>query len=215
VSCVFQVGPADPGLQKESLDAATEAIEAGLLVVIPTETVYGIACRADDPQATRRLFEAKRRPTGLNLPVLCPNEAAAWDIAVRAEAADRLARAFWPGPLTMVLRRTERSRSWWLGDRADSIGVRVPNQPLSSELLARSGPLAATSANLSGQPPTDDPRELIRTFSLAVAVFVLVAPPADPGSGSASTVVDLTSDPMRLLREGAIGAAQVLRVATG
>jgi L-threonylcarbamoyladenylate synthase len=215
MSRVFEVDPENLSGVAEALDAAAEAIDSGLLVVMPTETVYGILCKPDDPQATRRLFEAKHRPTGLNLPVLASTTDVAWEIGEPADVGRRLAQAFWPGPLTMVLGRTERSSPWWLGDRSDSIGVRVPDHPLSLELLVRSGPLAATSANLSGQPTSDDAAELVRTFSEAVAVLVVLAPGATPGSGSASTVVDLTSGPMRLLREGAIGAAQVLRVATG
>ena len=212
---VFEVDPADPSGATEALDAAAEAIDAGLLVVIPTETVYGIACRPDEPRATRRVFEAKRRPTDLNLPILAPTTEVAWGIGEATDAARRLAEAFWPGPLTIVLGRTERSRPWWLGERFDSIGIRVPDQSLSLDLLARSGPLAGTSANLSGTPPSDDADELILSFTDAVAVFVVLAPSVTPGSGSASTVVDLTGESMRLLREGAIGASQVLRAATG
>ena len=213
MSEAFEVDPAEPDLAADTLGAAARALMEGLLVVLPTETVYGLAARPDDPEATRRLFDAKRRPVGLNLPVLAAGAESAWELGVPNEAARRLAAAFWPGPLTLVLQRTERTRSYWLGERVESVGVRVPDHALSLALLRRSGPLAATSANLSGLPAIGDPAEIVRTFGEAVAVYLLAPAGARHPAGEPSSVVDLTSKPMRLLREGAIEARRLLEAA--
>src|SRR5206468_4051928 len=105
MSRVFEVHPEGLGQDSEALDAATVAIRRGDLVVLPTETVYGIAARPDLESATSRLLEAKRRPQGLTLPVLTPATEDAWLVGRPTLAAKALAEAFWPGPLTMVLER--------------------------------------------------------------------------------------------------------------
>ena len=126
---------------------------AGRLVVFPTETVYGIAARPDDP-VRPALFAAKGRPADLNLPVLVADTAGLG--RGRSTPWRALASAFWPGGFTFVLERTQRSRDWSLGDRPDTVAVRVPDHPLSPELLRLSGALATTSANPSGRPPSRD-----------------------------------------------------------
>jgi protein-tyrosine-phosphatase len=126
-------------------DAAAAAL-AGRLIVIPTDTVYGIGTRADDPAATGALFDAKGRPRDLSIAVLVPSVPTAREIAVLDERAAALAARFWPGPLTMILPRTEASRRWDLGSDVRTIGVRVPHHPLALAVLAITGPLAVTSA---------------------------------------------------------------------
>jgi L-threonylcarbamoyladenylate synthase len=214
MSQVYEIDPSRPELSARALEDAAEALAEGQLVVIPTETVYGIAARPDRPEATRMIFQAKGRPLELSLPVLASTTEMAWDLATPTPAAERLAQAFWPGPLTMVLSRTERSRSWWLGERAGSVGVRVPDYRLATALIERAGPLAVTSANLSGRAPIEAPEELVRTLGAAVAVFLLVAPAARWSTAVPSSVVDLTSGAIRLLREGAIPADRLHQVAS-
>jgi L-threonylcarbamoyladenylate synthase len=209
MSEVYEIDPARPDLSVRALDGAAAALAEGHLVVLPTETVYGIAARPDQPEATRLIFEAKGRPPELSLPVLTASTQTAWEVATPTATAERLAEAFWPGPLTMVLARSERSRSWWLGEREASVGVRVPDYRLAAALMERAGPLAVTSANLSGRAPIEAPEELVRTLGAAVDVFLLVAPAARPPAGVPSSVVDLTSGTIRLLREGAIGAERL------
>ncbi|MGH2572021.1 MAG: L-threonylcarbamoyladenylate synthase [Actinomycetota bacterium] len=210
MSEVYEVDPARPEAAGSAIDAAADAIAAGLLVLFPTETVYGIATRPDDHAATARLFEAKRRPPDLNLPVLAANASEAFGVASATGPAERLAASFWPGPLTMVLRRTGRSSPWALGRRPDTIGVRVPDHALSGLLLARSGPLAATSANLSGHPPVEDPEALLATFGQGVAVYVVVAAGSKQPKGTPSTVVDLTGERIRILREEGIDRVHLM-----
>jgi len=209
----------DPGRPDEAaLGQATAALVVGELVVFPTETVYGIAARPDDPSATRRLFVAKRRPSGLNLPVLAPSAEAAWRLANPDARADCLAAAFWPGPLTIVLPRSPVSLPWHLGDAEATVGVRVPDHPLTRALLERAGPLAATSANLSGRPPLESRDDLLAAFGDAVAVYLVLAPGSTSPSGVPSTIVDLTVDPFRVLRAGPIVEADIrtaLREETG
>lgn len=215
MSVVFELDPGRPDEVAGAVTAATEAVNAGKLVVFPTDTVYGIACLPDDPEATDRLFQAKRRPSGLNIPVLAAWAKEALDLVVPTEAAARLAEAFWPGPLTMVLRRSDRSRDWPLGAARQTIGVRVPDHAVTHAVLVATGPLAATSANISGAPPPDDPVTLQEVLGDAVAVYVLARHRTGAIVGRSSTVVDLTGANLRLLREGPIDAATLSSVAEG
>jgi L-threonylcarbamoyladenylate synthase len=188
---------------------AAEAALAGRLIVLPTDTVYGIGTRPDDAAATARLFKAKGRARDVPLPVLAPSTTVAADVASFDDRAERLAARVWPGAVTIVVRRTARSEPWDLGDDRSTIGIRVPAHPLALAVLARSGPLAVTSANRSGEPTPAGCDELQRTFGDAVSVYLCAAeePPAAP-----STVVDLTASEPRILRRGALDAAELERL---
>jgi L-threonylcarbamoyladenylate synthase len=214
MSRVHEVDPAYLKSAGPAIDDAAEAIAEGLLVVFPTETVYAIACRPDDPEATGRLFEAKRRPAGLSLPVLAPDVSTAWRLGLRSAVASALADAFWPGPLTMVLPRTEASGAWDLGERPGTIGLRVPDHPLATALMRRAGPLAASSANLSGEPPVGDTTGLVWTFGDRVGVY-LVLLAEGVVDGPPSTVVELAGEELLVLREGAIAPDRLRAVAPG
>jgi len=172
---------------------------AGLLVVLPTDTVYGIGTRPDDREGTGRIFDAKGRPRGIDLPVLVPSLAAAEEIAELDDRTRGLVARFWPGPLTVVVRRTERSRAWELGGRGETIGIRMPAHPIALGVLERTGPLAVTSANRSGEPTPDTCDEIEKVFGHAVAVYVCDDVPLE---GAPSTVVDTTTDPWEVLRFG-------------
>jgi L-threonylcarbamoyladenylate synthase len=191
------------------IEDAAKALRGGELVVIPTDTVYGLAARPDDPVATARIFAAKRRPRDLSLPVLVPSLVAARAVASFDDRADRVASVLWPGGLTLILLRTEASRAWELGANADSIGVRVPRHPLALALLELTGPLAVTSANLSGEPPARTCDELHAVFGDQVAVYLCRD---DGGEGVASTVLDLAHGDARLLRSGALDAEEIAQL---
>jgi L-threonylcarbamoyladenylate synthase len=193
--------PPDP------IEQAAEAALAGGLVVFPTDTVYGIGTRPDEPSATARLFAAKGRPRELELPVLVPSTSSAREIANFDERADALALRFWAGGLTIVLARTDRSREWDLGGDPETIGVRVPHHPLALAVLARTGPLAATSANRSGEHTPTTCEELQSTFAHEVDVYLCEH---EPLGGTASTVVDLAHGEPRVLRAGAVPDEDVL-----
>jgi tRNA threonylcarbamoyl adenosine modification protein (Sua5/YciO/YrdC/YwlC family) len=191
---------------------AAEALARGELVVLPTDTVYGLAARPDVPGATERLFRAKSRARSLTLPILVRDLAAARDVAAFHDLAERAARAWWPGPATLVLERTAQSRTWDLGDERATIAVRVPDEPLALELLRATGPLAVTSANRSGDPPGRTCEDLVQTFGEAVAIYLCRDDPLD---GVASAVLDLTASPPRVLRPGALPAEAVRRFIEG
>jgi L-threonylcarbamoyladenylate synthase len=189
-----------------------EAIGAALrgeLIVLPTDTVYGIGTRPDVPEATAALFTAKGRPRDLELPVLVPSPASAADIARLDERAHRLADALWPGALTLVLARTAESRPWDLGGDPETVGVRVPRHPLAVAVLSGTGPLAVTSANRSGEPTPADCADLEEVFGDAVSVYLCEEAPL---SGTASTVVDLAHGTPAILREGSIGERTILEL---
>lgn len=187
-------------------EAAAAAL-AGRLIVFPTDTVYGIGTRPDDPAATAALFEAKGRPRDLSIAVLVPSVASAREVAAFDARAEALAALFWPGPLTLVRPRTGASRGWGLGGDARTIGVRVPHHPLALAVLAITGPLAVSSANRTGEPTPSDCDGLARAFGARVAVYLCQDQPLE---GAASTVVELTDGELRILRTGSIGEAELL-----
>jgi L-threonylcarbamoyladenylate synthase len=194
-------GPGDP-----ALDLAAEALATGELVVVPTDTVYGVAARPDVAGATERLFQAKQRPRDLTVPVLVAGTGDARRIAWMDVAANKLATRFWPGALTMVLPRTELSMPWDLGQEGATVGVRVPAHEVVLELLARTGPLAVTSANRSGAPTPSDCAGVRVVLGDAVAVYLCTGV---LDSDFPSTVVDMTGPEHRVLREGAIGSSDI------
>jgi tRNA threonylcarbamoyl adenosine modification protein (Sua5/YciO/YrdC/YwlC family) len=192
-----------------------EAIGAALrgeLIVVPTDTVYGIGTRPDVPEATAALFAAKGRPRDLELPVLVPSPASAADVARLDDRAHRLADALWPGALTLVLARTAESRPWDLGGDPETVGVRVPHHPLAVAVLAGTGPLAVTSANRSGEPTPAGCADLEEVFGDAVSVYLCEETPL---TGTASTVVDLAHGAPAILREGSIGERTILELLAG
>ncbi len=194
----------------DPIEDAAAAIRDGALVVMATDTVYGIGARPDDPRATAALFEAKGRPRALELPVLVPSREEAERIAAFDRRARDLAAAHWPGALTIVVRRCDPSRAWDLGGDPDTIGVRMPDHAATLALLARTGPLAVTSANRSGHPTPATCEELHSTFGDAVDVYLC---DPEPLAGLASTVVDLTGD-ARILRQGSVTFGWTLDWAT-
>ena len=192
-----------------TLEAAAAAARRGALIVFPTDTVYGIGTRPDDPAATARLFVAKRRPRDLTLPVLVATADDARRVAVFDDRAARVVAACWPGALTLVLARTDLSRGWDLGGDEATIGVRVPDHPVARSLLGRTGPLAATSANRSGETPGRDHDALVAMFGEAVAVYLCVDGPV---ASAASTVMDLTGPEPKVLRRGDVDPEGVIHL---
>jgi tRNA threonylcarbamoyl adenosine modification protein (Sua5/YciO/YrdC/YwlC family) len=188
---------------------AVAAVGRGALIVLPTDTVYGIGTRPDDPAATGLLFAAKERPGDLTLPVLVPDVGAARNVGRLDERAERLAVACWPGPVTLVVPRSSASAGWDLGGDRDTVGLRVPADPLALALLAATGPLAVTSANRSGDPPARTCDELVAAFGDQVAVYLCQDEPLE---GASSTVVDLAHGEAVVLREGRLGGDEVRRL---
>lgn len=184
-----------------ALTAAEEALEAGELVVVPTDTVYGLAARPDLEGATQRVFAAKHRARDLMLPVLVPDVEDAADVAVLDARARALAAEFWPGGLTMVLPRTDVSRPWDLGDAPDTVGVRVPGHEITLSLLARTGPLAVTSANRSGEVTAPDCEGVQEALGDAVSIYLCEG---RARLGVPSSIINLTGPEVHMIREGAV-----------
>lgn len=175
--------------------------------MLPTDTVYGVGTRPDDPAATARLFALKGRPANLELPVLVPSAEAGRAIARFDERASVLAGRFWAGSLTLVLPRTDVSSGWKLGGDDETIGVRMPHHPLALAVLAHTGPLAVTSANRSGAPTPSTCEGVFDVFADGVSVYLC---DASALAGAASTVVDLAHGEPRFLRAGDLAPDEVL-----
>lgn len=182
------------------VERAAKALLGGGLVVLPTETVYGLAALASDPDATRALFGRKGRGADVPVAVLCADAEQALALAQDLPPlATELARAHWPGPLTMVVPR-RRGLGWSLGEPTDTIGLRCPDHDLVRALARRVGPLATTSANRHGLPT---PASAVEAAGQLLGDVDLVI---DGGalSGTPSTVVDLTGEAPRVLRQGPV-----------
>ena len=199
----------EPG-RTEGLEAAAEALGRGDLVVIATDTVYGIAADAFDPDAVAALLAAKGRDRTSPPPVLIGAPAALDGLASAVPQAGRdLAAAFWPGALTLVC--TEQpSLRWDLGDTFGTVALRMPDHPLVLELLTRTGPLAVSSANRTGRPPAQTAAEARDQLGDAVAVYLESGPNTDPVP---SSIVDVTGERPVLLREGALSWSDLWRIA--
>jgi tRNA threonylcarbamoyl adenosine modification protein (Sua5/YciO/YrdC/YwlC family) len=189
--------------------AAVDAIEAGDLVVLPTDTVYGIAADAFKADAVQRLLDAKGRGRDMPPPVLISVveslDALATDVP---EAGRKLAEAFWPGPLTVIC-HAQGSLMWDLGETQGTVALRVPDHENTRELLSRTGPLAVSSANKSGQPAALDVYDAEAQLAESVAVYL------DGGEvtgGQPSTIVDLTGEVPHVVRIGALSMAQIREI---
>jgi L-threonylcarbamoyladenylate synthase len=190
--------------------AAAEVLRAGGLVALPTDTVYGIAVALETPRGVEALFEAKRRPPDKGIMLLLAEAAQAPAIGQWTEAAAALAEAFWPGGLTVIVaQRPDVPLPAALTGGAPTIGLRVPDHPAPRALAEAIGPLPTTSANVSGLPEASTAAEIVEQLGDAIEL-VLDGGPAH--GGPASTVVDCTVEPPRILRSGAIPAAEVERV---
>jgi tRNA threonylcarbamoyl adenosine modification protein (Sua5/YciO/YrdC/YwlC family) len=189
-----------------AVDAAARAITRGELVVLPTDTVYGIGADAFDPAAVTALLEAKGRGREMPPPVLVSSAATLDALAVRVpDWARALTDAFWPGALTLVCHQ-QSSLRWDLGETRGTVAVRVPDHAVAIAVLERTGPLAVSSANRTGMPAATDAAAAEAMLGHAVSVVVDggPTPAADP-----STIVDATSATPRLLRLGAISVERL------
>ena len=191
----------------QALAWALDALERGALVVIPTDTVYGLAARLDRPQALERLYIAKGRPADRAIPVLIADANRLSDLTRDLpDGAEEFAARFWPGPLTIVLARSAAVPDLVTAG-GETVGVRMPAHPFALELIAAcGGALAVTSANRSGEPSLCDASEVER--SIGSAVELIVDSGLTPG-GQASTVIALTDPGPIVLRDGPISAEEL------
>jgi L-threonylcarbamoyladenylate synthase len=182
-------------------DEALRLLLDGGVVAVPTDTVYGVAASLTHSDAVAALFLLKDRPPGVPLPVLVHALSPIQEIDVEwSDRAQRLSEEFWPGPLTLVV-PASRELSLSVGGSGDTVGVRVPNDEVLLSLLRECGPLAVTSANAHGEPPCHTAQEVLLALAGEHLAGIL-----DGGErrGAVSTVVDVSDNSCRILREGAI-----------
>jgi L-threonylcarbamoyladenylate synthase len=200
----------DETQRAEGLAAAAAAVLSGELVVLPTDTVYGVGADAFSPAAVTRLLAAKGRGREKPPPVLVGSvRAASALVDDLGPWGQQLIDEFWPGGLTIVC-RAQRTLNWDLGDTKGTVAVRMPEDPVTLALLKETGPMAVTSANLTGKPPATTAEQAREQLGDAVAVYLDGGPSA---GGQASTMVDLTGEFPRMLRSGAISIGRLREIA--
>jgi L-threonylcarbamoyladenylate synthase len=191
------------------LTAAAGAVRAGQLVVLPTDTVYGIGADAFDNAAVAALLSAKGRGRNMPVPVLVGS----WHtieglVYTVPDAARELIRAFWPGALSLVVQQAP-SLQWDLGDAAGTVMLRMPLHPVAIEVLREVGPMAVSSANISGRPAAVTAQDARDQLGDLVAVYLDGGPSQQQ---AASTIVDLTGEQPRILRAGPVSAEAIAEV---
>ncbi|MDP9860764.1 MULTISPECIES: L-threonylcarbamoyladenylate synthase [Streptosporangium] len=191
----------DAAQRADGLTDAASAVRRGELVVLPTDTVYGIGADAFTPAAVTSLLEAKGRGRDMPVPVLVGTVRAANALVENlGPYGQDLVDSFWPGPLTLIC-RANRSLSWDLGDSKGTVAIRMPLHPVALELLKETGPMAVSSANRSGAPAATTAADAEKQLGDSVAVYLDGGPCPD---NVPSTILDLTTAVPRLLRRGAV-----------
>jgi L-threonylcarbamoyladenylate synthase len=199
---------------------ARGAIGRGELVVLPTDTVYGVAADAFDPSAVQRLLDAKGRGRQSPPPVLIKGQETLAALTDRVpEVVRPLLDEFWPGPLTVIF-RAQASLSWDLGETRGTVALRVPSHRIALELLEETGPLAVSSANLTGRPAAESAGDARRMLGDSVSVYLDDGPAGTSyehrvGANTGSTIVDATGGAdgvLRIVRHGVLSDADIIRV---
>ncbi len=198
-----------PDGRADAVAAAAAAVKSGRLVVMPTDTVYGIGADAFDSQAVAGLLAAKGRGRDMPVGVLVGS----WHtidglVLYVPDEVRELVHAFWPGALSLVVKQAP-SLQWDLGDARGTVMLRMPLQPVALELLRQTGPMAVSSANVSGRPPAVTAAEARGQLGDLVDVYLDGGPSAQQ---AASTIVDLTGRTPRILREGPVTAEAIAEV---
>jgi tRNA threonylcarbamoyl adenosine modification protein (Sua5/YciO/YrdC/YwlC family) len=200
---------ADEAVRATAISSAAHCIGSGQLVVLPTDTVYGLGADAFDKAAVADLLLAKGRGRDMPVPVLVGSWATIEGLtsSVSQRTWD-LVEAFWPGGLTLIVEHAP-SLTWDLGDARGTVGLRMPLHPVAIELLEITGPMAVSSANISGQPPAVTAQQARDQLGEAVSVYLDGGPAA---AQVASTIVDVTAEVPRVVRSGAIGLDEIRAV---
>ena len=200
---------ADETQRSTGIASAASAVKSGKLVVLPTDTVYGVGADAFDPAAVAALLAAKGRGRDMPVPVLVGSWQTIDGLAFAVpDAARELIRAFWPGALSIVVTQAP-SLKWDLGDSRGTVMVRMPLHPVAIELLRDVGPMAVSSANISGSPPAITADEARRQLGELIEVYLDAGPSQQQ---AASTIVDLTGASPRILRDGPVTADEIATV---
>ncbi|WP_120521318.1 L-threonylcarbamoyladenylate synthase [Arthrobacter celericrescens] len=200
----------------DGIDHAQRAISEKKCIVMPTDTVYGIAADAFSPQAVTMLLVSKGRSRQMPPPVLIPRLGALDGLATEIfDEARKLAETFWPGGLTLIC-HAQPSLDWDLGETRGTVALRMPDDAIALELLNRTGPLAVSSANRTGHTAARTAAEAQEQLAESVEVYLEGGlRPVDGEEGVPSTIVDATSLPLRVVREGAISLEQLRQLVPG
>jgi len=191
-----------------AIEAAADAVADGKCIVLPTDTLYGIGANAFDPDAVQRLLNAKQRGRDMPPPVLVGDFMAVRTLVENVtDEIQAVAEKFWPGALTLILVAQPNLRLD-LGERGQTVAIRIPDHDFTRELLRATGPLAVSSANISGEPAATTAAEAKAQLGRGVEVYLDGGPAGDSVS---STILDLTG-PARILREGKISRAELAEV---
>ncbi|MFC8599644.1 L-threonylcarbamoyladenylate synthase [Isoptericola sp. NPDC057191] len=191
----------DPNTWGPAIDEAVNTVSRGGLVVLPTDTVYGIGADAFDAEAVAALLAAKGRGRQMPPPVLVPDVRTLDGLATEVpDDARKLVEAFWPGGFTIIL-QAQPSLQWDLGETHGTVALRMPDHPAALALLRRTGPLAVSSANASGSPAALDVTDAREQLGDSVSTYL---DGGDAPGGVASTIVDATGAHLRVVRQGAI-----------
>lgn len=198
------------------IDHAQRAISEKKCIVMPTDTVYGIAADAFSPQAVTMLLVSKGRSRQMPPPVLIPRLGALDGLATEvSDDARKLAETFWPGGLTLIF-HAQPSLDWDLGETRGTVALRMPDDDIALDLLNRTGPLAVSSANRTGQPAARTAAEAREQLAESVEVYLEGGlRPVEGDEALPSTIVDATSLPLRVVREGAISLEQLRQLVPG
>jgi tRNA threonylcarbamoyl adenosine modification protein (Sua5/YciO/YrdC/YwlC family) len=200
---------ADETEREAGIASAALAVQRGQLVVLPTDTVYGIGADAFEPDSVRALLTAKGRGRDMPPPVLVSAATTLDALTVSVPSYARaLTEELWPGPLTLVCRQ-QPSLQWDLGETRGTVAVRMPDNDVALELLGRTGPLAVSSANLSGMPPATDADQAESMLGESVEVILDDGPSPGPVP---STIVDVTGPVGRVLRLGAVSLERLNKI---
>ncbi len=199
----------DPARRSDAIAAAAAAVKSGRLVVMPTDTVYGLGADAFDSAAVGSLLKAKGRGRDMPVGVLVGS----WNtieglVYSLPDSARELIRAFWPGALSLVVQQAP-SLQWDLGDARGTVMVRMPLHPVAIELLRQTGPMAVSSANVSGQPSANTVADAQHQLGDLVDVYLDGGPAPQQ---AASTILDLTGAAPRIVREGPVRAVSIAEV---
>ena len=197
---------ADPESRTAGIKAAVDAVKAGQLVVLPTDTLYGLGCDAFNNEAVANLLATKHRGPDMPVPVLVGS----WDtiqglVQYYSPQAKTLVEAFWPGGLSIIVPQAP-SLPWNLGDTRGTVMLRMPLHPVAIELLRETGPMAVSSANISGHQPPSTVTEARQQLNQNVSIYL------DGGEcaiGKPSSIIDISGERPKLLREGAISAERI------
>ena len=200
----------DPQGRRDGVDAAVRAVNRGELVVLPTDTLYGVAADAFSKIAVRALLAAKGRGRDKPPPVLVGSRRTLDGIACDISSLTRdLVDAFWPGALTLIC-WAQPSLAWDLGETKGTVAVRMPDHDVALEVLSRLGPTAVSSANRTASPPATSSAQAREELGESVAVYL----DAGPTAGAVpSTIVDVTGATPRVLRAGALSLRRIREVA--